>query len=205
MGHYRWSRASDNYLTELVGDYPLDLIAEYFNRWANQHNERQRSRHGIEQRIRALGLDTRPGGLYMSLPQIAELTGRSRAAIRLWIGRGWLQPRDLVTQRGPQRNNAIWVHRCGLRALASAHPEAFSGVKRQELFLLLEHEDTVERVLEANAGRVHQERPVICLSTGERFRSAALAARWHRCSDGTILRACRTGRPTRKGLRFRAA
>lgn len=205
MGSPLWSKAADDYLLELAGDYPLDLLVEHFNRWATCNGEHHRSRHSIEHRIRRMGLSCHPGGLYLSLPQIAELTGRSRAGIRLWIGRGWLHGRDLVIQRGPERANAIWVHRRGLVALARSHPQAFSGIKRQELFILLENEDLVDSILEANASRVHQERPVICTTTGERFRSAALAARWHRCSSGTILRACKTGRPTRQGLCFRAA
>lgn len=205
MGHYAWSKAADDYLLELVGDYPLDALVRHFNAWATQNGERPRSRHGIRNRIRCHGLSCMPIGLYLSLTQVAEATGRSRAAIRLWIGRGWLQHRDLFIQSGPQRANAIWVHRRGLVALARSHPQAYSGVKQQELFMLLEDEDLVDQVLEANRNRVHQERPVICINTGERFRSAALAARWHKCCDGTILRACKSGRPTSKGLRFRAA
>lgn len=167
-----WSQEEEDYLQELIGDYPTELLCTHYRRWASRAGHPSRTDRAIKDHVNKLGQTLLTSGIYVRVADLEAQLNRRRQSIFTWIKRGLIPSRYITRAR-----QGTCIRREGIRYLARRHPEKFSSVNRLDLFLLLEDEELADAVHEHNIGRRHYRYPVICLTTGRRFPSVADAAK----------------------------
>lgn len=186
---YPWSTAAHDQITELIGDYPVSQAHARFNTWARKHGEHTRTLNAVCNYMKRLGYSVKPTGAFLQVPAVAQIIGRHRKTIYLWVVNGWIRPEFLA------REGSNWlIHRDGLRALATERPILFLGTHPDALFQLLEDRRLVADVLSVSTHHPNRKRPVVCLNDGRRSPSIAHAARHYRVTYQVLRRAVATGK-----------
>ncbi len=186
-----WSQAEDDYLSELIGDYPPELLYAHFRRWARNRGLPLRSNRAIRSRVYQHHRGSLvPIGIYVRAIDLSQQLRRNLDTVTDWIKAGQV-PSRYVTRS----TVGFCLRREGVRHLARHFPHLFVNVPADELFLLLEDEDLVQQVLTANQHNHGFRVPLICLTTGRRFPSIQAAAAAYHVDAANLARATRSSEP----------
>lgn len=187
-----WSEAETEALLELLGDSPFPVVVSCYRRWACQQGFPRRTAKALKTRAYLLGQSLRPTGQWLSSSAIAELLGRDRTGVCRWATCGWVRRRDRL------------MLRADVVKLARARPWLFGGCERGGLVQLLEDEALADSILAAYPKRSCQLQPLLCVTTGKRYRSIHAAAAANYIDRRGLVIAMRENREV-LGLRFTAA
>lgn len=187
-----WSDAETEALLELLGDSPFPIVVSCYRRWASQQGFPRRTAKALKTRAYLLGQSLRPTGQWLSSSAIAELMGKDRTTISRWALRGLVRRRQRL------------MCRADVVKLARERPWLFGGCKRGGLVQLLEDEALADMILAAYPKRCCQTQPLLCVTTGRRFRSIHAAAAACYLDRSSLRIAIREDREV-LGLRFTAA
>ena len=191
----RWTATEINQLLSLAGDYPTALLVTYYQQWATANNLPARTAVAIDRRLRLLGADREPIGVWIQTGTLTSLLGVSYTTVDRWVRRGYIRAHQFpcLEYRGihpPVR----YFKRSEVRAFAKRQPEFFAGVSRQNLFLLLEDERLADDIASRFPSRTGKDKVrVRCVETGRVFESCAAAAKVYRLSRNGIWLAAKKG------------
>jgi len=170
----QWSQAELETLERLAGDQPWSLATAAYGLWASAHGYPRRSPHALRFAASSHGLSIVSEGQWIRLSVLRQALGLSITVTDRLRAKGILR----VHAEGPGRH---YISRTEIRRLARRRPDLFAGVDPSHLAILLDPdayrdqrliEDLASRPVAYRHGR---PRPVICLTTGERFPSAEAA------------------------------
>jgi len=196
MSH-RWSAVEDEQLHQLAGDIPWPKVLHAYNIWASLNGYPGRTEIGLRQRCETLRISRICEGQYLSTGTIRSLTGAGWRTIQRWVQQGHLT----VIRSGRK----WYIPRAALRQFAQQHPAYFSRLPVSNLTQLLDDERLAEQLTSEPQGPAPGfPRPVRCVTTGERFPSAAAAGRRFHLSRSAIYLAVAGKRAVAGGLRFEA-
>lgn len=169
MGKWRtWRPSEVERLRVLVGQMPMPLVLQHYNRWAERQGIPVRSEASLRRKALELGLSVVPRGSWVTLNEVRRLLKRSPGCIHGWAAAGWV------------RHCHGALHRGSLQRLARQRPHLFAGCPVDGLLELLRDEGLVAQLVAAHPqGRAIPRRPqaVECLETGQRFASFRAAGR----------------------------
>ena len=197
----RWSAAENEYLDQLIGDYPFPVLVRRMKIAATANGWPPRTDKAISQRIRRTGqaCSARHGD-WTTTGGAGEILGCPGSRVEAWLRRKCI--RDLLEVRTV--GHVQYIERRGWRRLAREMPRILGGFSADVLFLLLEDRELADAVAAAHPRPIGDWR-VRCVETGQVFASAGAAAIEHHMSQAAISMAIRRGRPVPTlGLTFEA-
>ena len=187
----RWSAAENEYLDQLIGDYPFPVLVRRMKIAATANGWPPRTDKAISQRIRRTGqaCSARHGD-WTTTGGAGEILGCPGSRVEAWLRRKCI--RDLLEVRTV--GHVQYIERRGWRRLARLMPRVLGGFSADVLFLLLEDRELADAVAAAHPRPIGDWR-VRCVETGQVFASAGAAAIEHHMSQAAISMAIRRGRP----------
>jgi hypothetical protein len=173
-----WSGAEDEALIEITGDAPWRFAPTRYAQWAQSNGFPPRTHWAMAARLKRLGLTADGCGEWLTPGLIHKLLGIAKNRPKGWVDR-WPTILRPCCPSGP--NGRIYIRRRNLCQLAKLHPEEFRGISRSALVMLLESERLADQIVEAHPtpptpSRI-PSRPVLNITTGDRFPSVTAAAR----------------------------
>jgi hypothetical protein len=173
----------------------MPQVLAAYNRWAERHGFPVRSLQGLRGMAWRLRMSVAPTGAWLGVTALATMINRDPATVGTWARRGWIHRRD----RAISRQSVV--------RLARKQPWLFAGGSRSGLMQLLDDQELVDRILREYPHRqagMKAPQPILCITTGQVFRSQGEAAR--RCFVGRIsVRRSMDSGIAVAGLQFKAA
>jgi hypothetical protein len=201
MPGYHWQPEEIEFVRELAGEVPMNVLTHQFNSWAEDRGRPIRSRGAIQRQIwkRCGNISSIPEGEWLTTHDIGRAVDRCQEAVLRWAKLGHIH-RQHVRKEG----YGWFISRRGLRQIARSRPQLFQHLNRERLYSLLEDLEVVEHVLTADCRKLRRFAPVRCIETGETYRSIRAAANSLGCRPNTVAMALKR-RGTAKGFRFEEA
>jgi hypothetical protein len=194
MNGIPWSDAETEALIEITGDAPWHLAPRRYNQWATAHGFTERTRWAMGARLKRIGMAADGCGEWLTPSLMHRLLGVAKNRPRGWVQR-WPDILRPCCPFGP--SGRVYVRRSDIRRLARLHPEEFAGISRANLVMLLESEQLADQIADAYphppTPSLKQPRPVINITTGDRFPSVTAAAQAVYVHQSRITRAARNG------------
>lgn len=197
--HAPWTPDDHAQLQHLVGDYPLPLLTQHFNRWARSNNRPTRTAKAIEHQARAFGLSLESTGEYILASTFQQYYSPKNDLVikklRRWHSDGMLRLYRI--------GRHLFVRRSQIRRMALRYPALYSHIPRSSLVQLLNSEPAADTVLLSPPAKPHARlRPVRCLTTGTLYPSVAAASRAVYVARRSIRYAADGIRPHAAGYRW---
>jgi hypothetical protein len=192
----KWSKTELQQLLGLAGDLPWPQVIERYSRWAAAAGYPARTSTAMRCACHRNRTPTGAAGEWIGAATVRQLLGIGDYQVRRWIRDGLV-----LHQRSGRR---VFLCTRSLSKLARRHPAAFAGRPKLALLAVLDNERLAIK-LSAMPRPVITVTPVTCIETGQRFESAAAAARWACVSRSAVHLAVAGRRPSAGGWRFRYA
>jgi hypothetical protein len=175
-----WEDDAVFWLEQNAGRYPLSELINRFNGAARRNGWGKRSPDAIKLRLSRNNLSRKCTEDNMGRYEIARAFGIHPDRVRLWNKKG-------LPYRKIARNQcAIRVK--DLREFLLTYPELATGIDEQSLEWVL-GKPAAEKIAAAEKSTRGYPRPVLCVSTGEKFPGIKAAARAKLVHQSSIRRA----------------
>lgn len=211
MGGTAWSQQDLDALLGYLNDMPTRLVVLTHNQWARANGRPVRTADAITGKVRAMGLDRRSTGRWITTGTIASYLGCGHQRVYYWISKARCGSKGLagrlMARRFPvkpynfrkataSRRHLWWVSRADLRDFALRNPGLFAHLDRATVIELLDHEATADQVLATAPANRGLSKPVRCVETGQVYESISAAGRAVFASRGSLMQALRSGSPS---------
>lgn len=197
MGYKHWTEAELDYLLSIAGDFHLEEVCKYYNRWAAVNGRQARTERGIRNKLMKSHVSIRPEGAWVTLMDAARALKRSNNTIRAWIDKSWI---DQKFVRRPTPRSTI-IRRKAFDILAQEKPGLFAGCSMESLLSVFNSEVIAEKIHELVGTKIcsTHPKPVECLETGKKYPSVDAAAKDQYISANSIRRSIKLGTTTSVG------
>lgn len=184
----RWTKKENDYIIEHANDLPFVKFYGDFKRRAGQEGWPPRTARAFRKHINELGFNCKPRYRMICIAELARMLGVSREVIKRWTEEGLP-----VGYRNPH-NGHCFVSLKEVRSFARLKPHKFAGLKYKDLLTVLDDENFAQDICAKYPKRKGMKKPVLCVTTGRRFESAASAAKHYCVVRQAITKACRSGK-----------
>lgn len=193
-GKAAWSDAEVEYLRGRSGSVPFPMLVRNFRQARHSRGWPARTKVAVEVKLKRIqsadGLQRKCTLNNWTRRELARCLGISHDRVRSWCRVG-VDGDKLKCSKVARNQSAIAQH--DLKAFLKAHPERAADVEEWRLLFVLEDKSLVNFILNHEPSQHGYSKPVLCLTTGQRFSSAHEAERASFISRGSVARACRVG------------
>jgi hypothetical protein len=168
-----WRKAQEQFLRQFGGTKPIDLLYSQFKKFNTENGLPQKSFRVFRNKLNSMNLSQLDGSDYVGIQELADLMGRSRTAIGLYINKG------LPIVHRYSRNAYTTYEE--IYKFAKKYPKYFGGITQERLVRILGDEDLARKIIRQYPKKLDaaQPVPVICVETGVVYKTMTEAAERH--------------------------
>jgi hypothetical protein len=168
-----WRKAQEQFLRQFGGTKPIDLLYSQFKKFNSENGLPQKSFRVFRNKLNSMNLSQLDGSDYVGIQELADLMGRSRTAIGLYIKKG------LPIVHRYSRNAYTTYEE--IYKFAKKYPKYFGGITQERLVRILGDEDLARKIIRQYPKKLDaaQPVPVICVETGVVYKTMTEAAERH--------------------------
>jgi hypothetical protein len=191
-----WRKAQEQFLRQFGGTKPIDLLYSQFKKFNSENGLPQKSFRVFRNKLNNMNLSQLDGSDYVGIQELADLMGRSRTAIGLYIKKG------LPIVHRYSRN--AYTTYDEIYKFAKKYPKYFGGITQERLVRILGDEQLARKIIQEFPTDANSAKPVpvICVETGVVYRSMIQAAEEHFVTAEALRKAISQNRKC-VGLTFR--
>lgn len=203
LGKNVWSQQEKDLLELIAGTVPRHDLPKVYNRRAVRHGFIRRSSNAVVIELKRLGLSQEATEDNWKISTLANLLGVNRDRVRTWTqGRHGGKGRSGGLLPYRKVSNTTAVSREDFAEFAHTYPEKLRGIHPRNLAFVLSDKKLIREIAAMGRPTTGYNHALICVETGQKFRSAKQAGRELFMHPKHILRQARKGKKA-YGLTFK--